>query len=74
MTAKQITKRLGERRGELEQVGGRLNQLQEEQARLTVRARQLQGAVLEMEDMLEGPPMKQEDFEKAIKDAEDGDK
>ena len=74
MTAKQITKRLGERRGELEQVGGRLNQLQEEQARLTVRARQLQGAVLEMEDMLEGPPMKQEEFEKAIKDAEDGDK
>ena len=72
MTTKQIEKRLTERRGELEQTGGRLNQIQEEQARLSARARQLQGAILEMENMIAGPPMKQEEFEKAIADAEAG--
>jgi hypothetical protein len=38
MTDEQIKQRLDERRTELEQVGARLNQLQDEQARLTVRA------------------------------------
>ena len=74
MTKKQIGKRLEERRGELNQVAARLDQIQQEQARLTTRARQLQGAVMEMEDMLEGPPMKQEDFVRAIENAEAGEK
>ena len=72
MTTKQITKRLDERRGELNQTAARLNQIQQEQARLTTRARQLQGAVMEMEDMLEGPPLKAEDLKKAIEGAEAG--
>ena len=73
MTKKQIVKRLDERRGELNQTAARLDQIQQEQAQLTARARQLQGAIGEMEDMLEGPPMKVEDLKKAIEGAEAGD-
>ena len=72
MTTKQIGKRLAERRGQLQQTAARLDQIQQEQAQLTTRARQLQGAVMEMEDMLEGPPMKVEDLKKAIEGAEAG--
>jgi predicted nuclease with TOPRIM domain len=73
MTKKQIGQRLDERRAKLERVGARLNQIQEESARLSVEARQLQGAILELEDILEGPPLKVEDLEKAIKHTEGGD-
>ena len=73
MTKKQIVNRLDERRGELNQTAARLDQIQQEQAQLTARARQLQGAIGEMEDMLEGPPLKVEDLKKAIENAEAGD-